>query len=123
MPVIFDHIEIHVADIPRYCEFLTALFGGGRYRRINDAGFHMYLTPEGQAFELKPKATDLPAARSGFCLPCIRTSDARAHLERLGLAIDESAALPDGSVHFFTDHEGIQWHVKEYDHADGYVRW
>ncbi len=30
---------------------------------------------------------------------------------------------PDGEVIFFTDPEGIQWHMKDHDHADGMVEW
>ena len=123
MPILFDHIEIHVADIPRYCDFLVRLFGGGRHRQISDAGVRMFLNPAGQAFEIKQKATDVPAARSGFCLPCIRTAGAREHLAALGLAVDQAVTNDDGEILFFTDHEGIQWHVKGYDHADGQVSW
>ena len=123
MPILFDHIEIHVDDVPRYCDFLVGLFGGGRYRQISDTGVHMVLTPGGQAFEIKKRAAGLSAARSGFCLPCIRTTDARAHLDALGLQVDQTVTNDDGRIHFFTDHEGIEWHVKEYDHADGQVGW
>lgn len=123
MPVLFDHIEIHVDDIPAYCDFLVRLFDGGRHRRISDTGVHMFLTPGGQAFEIKRRVTEQPAARSGFCLPCIRTSGARAHLEALGLAVDDTSTNADGNIYFFTDHEGIQWHAKEYDHADAQVSW
>ena len=122
-PVFWDHIEIHVDDIPAYGAFLQRLFGGGRFKQISDSGTSMYLTDQGQAFELKARAAGVPATRSGFCLPCIRTQDARQHLERLGLSIDHTTMNPDGEVLFFTDHEGIQWHVKSYQRRDDYVNW
>lgn len=122
-PVFWDHIEIHVDDIPAYGAFLVKLFGGGRFKQISGSGTSMYLTDRGQAFELKARAAAGAPGRSGFCLPCIRTVDARGHLERLGLSIDEAATNPDGEVLFFTDHEGVQWHVKSHQRMDDYVNW
>ena len=123
-PVFFDHVEIHVDDIPRYCDFLVRLFNGGRFRQISESGVCMFLTPQGQAFEIKRRLEGAPPpARSGVCLPCIRTAGAREHLARLGLSVDEAAENPGGEVLFFTDHEGVQWHAKSYPHLDAYVSW
>jgi len=122
-PVFWDHIEIHVDDIQGYGAFLMKLFGGGRFRPISDSGTSMFITNQGQAFEIKARVAVGGATRSGFCLPCIRTLDARGHLDRLGLSIDETAANPDGEILFFTDHEGIQWHVKSYQRMDDNINW
>lgn len=119
----FDHIEVHVADIPAYCDFLQKLFGGGKHQRLNAEGVSMFKTPDGICFELKPRVAEAAPDRSGFCLPCIRASGARAHIASLGLSIDQASMNPDGEVLFFTDHEGIQWHMKDHDHADGMVNW
>jgi hypothetical protein len=49
---------------------------------------------------------------------------AREHIERdLGLTVDEVVTNPEGEVFFFTDHEGIQWHIKDYVHRDRYINW
>ena len=118
-----DHIEIHVADIDGYCEFLVNLFGGGRYKQISDSGTSMYITETGDNFEIKKRVTADAPARTGLCLPCIRMENATAHLAELDIRIDETIANPEGTVHFFTDHEGIQWHVKNYAHRDRYINW
>jgi len=112
--VSLDHLEIHVSDIPAYCDFLVELFRGGEYRRLNSEGVSMYRTPGGQYFEIKPRITSAVPDRSGICLPCLRLPEARTHLERLGLAIDEVAENPAGEILFFTDREGVQWHAKDY---------
>lgn len=121
--VFFDHVEIHVDDIPRYGEFLTRLFGGGRFRQISDTGTSMFISLQGENFEIKRRVNQDPPTRSGLCLPCLRTRNAREHLESLGVQIDETITNPEGEVHFFTDHEGIQWHVKDYEHLDRYINW
>jgi len=120
---VLDHIEIHVSDIEGYCQFLTRLFGGGRYKQISESGRSMYITEAGENFEIKKRLTDNAPDRSGLCLPCIRMDEAAAHLEALGLTVDETITNPEGIVHFFTDHEGIQWHVKSYSHRDRYINW
>lgn len=118
-----DHIEIHVQDIPSYCEFLARLFGGGRYKQISDSGTSMFITESGQNFEIKKRKADGAPTRSGLCLPCIRTPNADAHLADLGLAVDSKITNPEGDVFFFTDPEGIEWHVKSYGHRDRYINW
>lgn len=121
--IAFDHIEVHVRDIPAYCDFLVRLFAGGRFKQLNDEGVAMFKTPDGFCFELKPRTSDAPAARSGFCLPCIRAAGARAHIASLGFAIDHAGQNPDGEVLFFTDHEGIEWHMKDHDQPDAMIDW
>ena len=121
--VVLDHIEIHVDDIKRFGEFLISLFKGGRFKQISDSGTSMFITQQGQNIEIKRRKTDGLPTRSGLCLPCIRTKEARKHIEALGLTVDEIITNPEGEVFFFTDHEGVQWHVKSYEHMDRYINW
>ncbi len=109
-----DHLEIHVDEIAEYCDFLVRLFRGGAWRRLNDDGVSMYRSPGGHYFEIKKRTTSVAPDRSGVCLPCLRLTDPRAHIEGLGLRIDEEATNPAGEILFFTDHEGVQWHAKSY---------
>ena len=46
--VFFDHIEVHVEDIQKYCEFLIKIFQGGRYKIISDTGISMYKSNDGR---------------------------------------------------------------------------
>jgi hypothetical protein len=119
-----DHIEVHVAEIVEYGDFLQKLFGGGRFKRISDSGTSMFISPEGLCIEVKKRQiTDVPT-RSGFCLPCLRMEGGRAHIEStLSLVIDETITNPEGEVHFFTDSEGVEWHIKDYSHRDRYINW
>lgn len=121
--IVLDHLEIHVRDIPRYADFLTRLFRGGEARVLNSAGVSMYRTPEGRFFELKPRSTEAAPDRSGVCLPCIRMADPLPHLAHLGLEVHETATNERGSIHFFVDHEGIEWHAKDYPRPDPTVDW
>lgn len=118
-----DHLEIHVRDVPRYCDFLVALFRGGAWRVLDAGGVAMYRTPDGAFFELKPRAVDGPPARSGVCLPCLRMPDPLDHLAALGLTVVETAENASGRIHFFTDHEGVEWHVKDYPRPDPALDW
>lgn len=119
-----DHIEVHVAEIDRYGSFLQALFGGGRFKQISESGTSMFISPEGVCIEVKKRKIPEDPARSGFCLPCLRMEGARAHIEStLALEIDETITNPEGEVHFFTDPEGVQWHIKDYAHRDRYIDW
>ena len=119
-----DHIEVHVAEIDAYGAFLQKLFGGGRFKQISDSGTSMFISPEGLCIEVKKrKITDEPS-RSGFCLPCLRMEGGKAHIEdTLSLVIDETINNPEGEVHFFTDPEGVEWHIKDYAHRDRYINW
>lgn len=122
--VLFDHIEVHVTDIPGYGSFLKALFAGGRFKQISPSGTSMFISPEGICIEVKRRTVDVAPTRSGFCLPCLRMKGARAHIEgTLSLNIDETIENPEGEVHFFTDAEGVQWHIKDYAHRDRYINW
>lgn len=118
---------MHVVDIDRYCTFLVNLFGGGRYRRISESGTHMYKSPSGLCIEVKrDHASSLEEKRQtlGFALPCIRFAGAKKWIEgSLGLKITRTISNPSGEVHFFKDHEGIEWHWKDYDTPDEYVNW
>lgn len=119
-----DHIEVHVADIPGYGTFLLSLFQGGRFKQISDSGTSMFISADGLCIEVKKRKISDRPIRSGFCLPCLRTKGARRFiLDELGLPIDETITNPEGEVHFFTDHEGIEWHVKDYSHRDRYINW
>lgn len=122
--VSFDHIEVHVNDISRYAAFLEALFLGGRSRQISDSGTSMFIAPDGTCIEIKAHAGAPDTGTSGFRLPCVRMEGARSHIEDgLGFAVDKTVENPDGEVHFFTDHEGVTWHIKDYAHRDRYVDW
>ena len=119
-----DHIEVHVAEIDEYGAFLKRLFGGGRFKQISDSGTSMFISPEGLCIEVKKrKIADVPS-RAGFCLPCLRMKGGRDHIEStLSLVIDETITNPEGEVHFFTDPEGVEWHIKDYSHRDRYINW
>lgn len=123
-PVFFDHIEVHVENIPQYCEFLVALFQGGRYKVISETGTSMFVSNDDIHFEIKQqKVTDRPAA-AGFCNPCLRMENAKEFIEnQLKLQIIKTVSNPDGDCHFFDDHEGITWHVKDYLVRDKFVNW
>lgn len=109
----FDHIETHVREINRYCDFLVTIFEGGTYEKISDSGTSMYSSPEGIHIEVKKTKLDQAPVSVGFCNPCLRRQDAKAFISRLGLTIDKELLSPEGPVFFFTDYEGIQWHMKD----------
>jgi len=115
----FDHIEVHVADIPRYAAFLTGMFDGGTTEILNAEGVSMFTSPEGLNIEIKPREVAAAPALSGFCNPCLRMVGARSFVEQtLGYAIIEERRTPQGyPVHFFKDYEGIMWHVKDVPEA------
>ena len=74
----FDHIEVHVSDIKKYCEFLTSLFECGSYKVISQSGTSMFTSPEGINIEVKKKKNDQAPVVSGFCNPCLRRPDPKA---------------------------------------------
>lgn len=120
----FDHIEAHVSDVPGYCAFLTKAFGGGRHRVISSSGTAMFISPDGLCVEVKKRAVSAPPAASGICNPCLRREGAKDFIEReLGFRIEKTVENPSGKVYFFTDHEGILWHFKDYSHKDEYISW
>ncbi|MFA4905570.1 MAG: VOC family protein [Candidatus Margulisiibacteriota bacterium] len=123
-PVFFDHLEAHVSDIPAYCEFLIKIFQGGRYRVISKSGTAMFISNDGLNIEIKKKQTEELPRPIGFCQPCLRTENAKEFIEKtLKLKIDKTVKNPDGNCYFFTDHEGVTWHIKDYLIKDEYVNW
>jgi hypothetical protein len=119
----FDHIEIHVKNSHLYCEFLTKLFSGGRYKKISENNIYMFLTHDNLRFEIKEsqeyfKNFNLNEG-AGICLPCLRKKGALEHLNSLGnIEIKKTINNPDGDCIFFKDYEGIDWHIKDYDILD-----
>jgi len=109
----FDHIEVHVEDIVRYCTFLTNLFEGGTYKVISSSGTSMYTAPEGINIEIKRRKVSAAPVMSGFCNPCLRRPNPRDFIMSLGLMIEKELATPNGNVYFFIDHEGVTWHIKD----------
>lgn len=122
--VFFDHIEVHVNNIPEYCEFLKKIFQGGRYKVISETGTSMFVSNDGVNFEVKKRKISEEPIFSGFCKPCLRMESAKEFIENeLKLAITETVTNPDGFCFFFTDHEGITWHIKDYLVRDKYTNW
>ena len=123
-PVFLDHIEAHVENIPEYCKFLVKIFQGGRYKVIADSGVSMFLSNVGINIEVKKKTTTEPPNSSGFCNPCLRMVNAKEFIEKeLGFTIERTIHNAEGDCHFFTDHEGIPWHIKDYLMRDTYTNW
>lgn len=123
-PTFFDHIEVHVNDIPKYCRFLKTVFGSGRYKVISDSGTAMFKSDDGLNIEIKKKDSQDLATAAGFCNPCLRREKAKNFIEKkLKLKITKAVDNPDGKCYFFIDHEGITWHIKEYLAQDKYINW
>lgn len=122
--VFFDHIEVHVKDIPQYCSFLVKLFQGGRYKVISESGTSMFKSNDGINIEIKLKDQNGLPAKAGFCQPCLRMENAKSFIEdQLNLTITLTVNNPDGNCYFFADHEGITWHIKDYLIQDKYINW
>lgn len=109
----FDHVEVHVADIKQYCDFLVALFEGGFFEVISQSGTSMFTSPEGVHIEVKKKKNDQPPVMSGFCNPCLRGPNPKVLIFKLGLEIESEQDASFGKVYFFKDHEGVMWHMKD----------
>lgn len=109
----FDHIEVHVSEIKKYCDFLVAIFERGSYEVISASGTSMFTSSEGINIEVKKKKNDQAPEMSGFCNPCLRRPDAKAWIMGFGLKIESEQDAPFGKVYFFKDHEGVVWHVKD----------
>jgi hypothetical protein len=123
-PASFDHIEAHVADVPGYCAFLVEVFGGGRHKVISENGTTMFISPDGLCIEVKRREVSASPVASGICNPCLRREGAKGFIEqKLGLRIEKAVENPSGKVYFFTDHEGILWHMKDYSQKDEYTCW
>ncbi len=122
--VFFDHIEVHVQDITKYCAFLVELFQGGRYKVISDSGTSMFVSNDGINIEIKKKKGNETPDASGFCNPCLRMENAKHFIEEnFNFIITKTVANPDGACYFFIDHEGITWHVKDYLVRDKFINW
>lgn len=122
--VFFDHIEVHVEDIQKYCAFLIKIFQGGRYKIISDTGISMYKSNDGINIEIKKKEKDDLPNSTGYCNPCLRMANAKKFIENiLGFNITKTITNPDGNCYFFDDHENITWHIKEYLNEDLYINW
>jgi|TARA_B110000858_G_scaffold118404_1_gene135075 hypothetical protein len=120
----FDHLEVHVQDVPRYCDFLIQIFDGGEFRIIDDNGTSMFKSPESLFIEIKKKSSLLESMKAGFCQPCLRRIDAKKFIEQqLKCTIIEQASNEKGNVYFFKDHENITWHFKDYQDRDSYTNW
>jgi hypothetical protein len=121
--ILFDHIEVHVSEPEDYCKFLTTLFNGGRYSKISENGTFMFQTQDQIHLEIKKLKDDKDAFKGykGFCMPCLRMEKAFDHLSNLKLKITKELSNPDGPCYFFTDIEGIDWHIKSYIKQDCYI--
>ena len=119
----FDHIEIHVKDSSYYMKYLHKLFKGGRSKRISENNTYMFLSPDLIRFEIKENINyninfDI-SKNIGVCLPCLRMKDAKSHLKSIKeISIKNIITNPDGFCYFFTDHEEIEWHIKDYEILD-----
>lgn len=109
----FDHIEVHVGDIEKYCKFLYSLFEGGAHKVISKTGTSMFTTPENINIEVKRKKADGLPIMSGFCNPCLRRVKAKEFIDSLGFNIEKALQTEWGRVYFFKDHENVTWHVKD----------
>ena len=123
-PVFFDHMEIHVENISKYCTFLVELFQGGRYKVISDSGTSMFVSNDGINIEIKKKKTNDMPTPAGLCNPCLRMENAKNFIENtLHFTITKTVTNPDGYCYFFIDHEGITWHIKDYLVRDTFINW
>lgn len=109
----FDHIEVHVGDIAGYGAFLKCLFEGGSCEVISNSGTSMFTSPDGINIEIKKKKVDASPVMSGFCNPCLRRPGPKDFILGLGLTIEKELSTSLGMVYFFTDHEGVTWHIKD----------
>jgi hypothetical protein len=108
----FDHIEVHVKDIQKYCLFLTKIFEGGSYEVISKTGTSMFTSPDGINIEVKKRSIDHEPLASGFCNPALRRLGAKEFILGLGFNIEKELEASFGMVYFFKDDEGITWHIK-----------
>ena len=119
----FDHIEVHVSNIGKYINFLKKLFEGGKFKELSENGTSMFKSPDGLFIELKTKDTNAAPILSGFCQPCLRKRNAKEFIDENSLEIVSEAESPNGKIYFFKDHEGIIWHLKDYENRDWTNNW
>ena len=121
--VSFDHIEVHVKDIQKYIEFLKIIFEGGENKKLSDEGTSMFKSPEGLFIEIKKINSKNMPQLAGFCQPCLRKTNAKQFIEDNNLELVSDAESPNGKIYFFKDHEGIMWHLKDYQDRDWTNNW
>lgn len=122
--VFFDHIEVHVEDVAKYCQFLTELFQGGRYKVISSTGTSMFVSNDGINIEVKKNHGKETPSAAGFCNPCLRMQNAKTTIEeKFNFEITKTVKNPDGYCYFFLDYEGITWHIKDYLVRDKFINW
>lgn len=111
----FDHIEVYVRDIKKYCHHLIKMFQGGNVVVLNEEGISMFTGPEGLNIEVKKRAIDQDSILSGFGCPCLRMEGAKSFIQdTLNYEIvDTRKDLQGYPVYFFKDYEGIMWHIKD----------
>mgnify|MGYP003343649594 CR=1 FL=1 len=124
--ILFDHIEVHVKNAKKYAIFLQTLFKYGRFKKISQNNTYMFLGSSDLHIEIKESLNYVNNFNNingiGFCMPCLRMSDARAHLNKIsGIKIENEIKNPDGVCIFFTDYEGINWHIKDYEIIDKFI--
>jgi len=107
-----DHIEVHVSEVKKYCDFLVAIFEGGSYEVISESGTSMFTSLDGIHIEVKKRKINHLPEMSGFCNPCLRRPDPKDLILSFGLKIESVQDAPFGNVYFFKDHEGVTWHIK-----------
>ncbi len=119
----FDHIEVFVNNINDYIDFLKKLFEGGEIKKLSENGTSMFKSPEGLFIELKNKEIASKPILSGFCQPCLRKLNAKEFIDKNNLEIVSEAESTNGKIFFFKDHEGIIWHLKDYEDRDWTNNW
>ena len=77
----------------------------------------------GLFIELKTKDTKADPILSGFCQPCLRKRNAKEFIDENSLEIVSEAESPNGKIYFFKYHEGIIWHLKDYENRDWTNNW
>jgi len=119
----FDHIEVFVNNINDYIDFLKKLFEGGEIKKLSENGTSMFKSPEGLFIELKNKEIASKPILSGFCQPCLRKLNAKEFIDKNNLEIVSEVESTNGKIYFFKDHEGIIWHLKDYEDRDWTNNW
>ena len=119
----FDHIEVFVTNINDYIDFLKKLFEGGEIKKLSENGTSMFKSPEGLFIELKNKEIASKPILSGFCQPCLRKLNAKEFIDKNNLEIVSEVESTNGKIYFFKDHEGIIWHLKDYEDRDWTNNW
>lgn len=122
----FDHIEVHVKNSEKYSKFLKKLFRGGRLKKISKNNTYMFLSNDDIHIEVKErnhfKDTFKIKNQIDFCLPCLRLDGAYKHLSNIeNIVFKSKPENHQGTVYFFQDYEGVDWHFKDFDIQDKYI--